>query len=118
MSKKDGRGLYLNYTGEPVIGVYRWIDDRELALLVEMQQREAFAPARRLAATILIGGVLLAGLLSVAVYLLARSVARPILAIADTAVLVSKGDLNHLAPVMTEDEVGILAIAFNIFSSN
>lgn len=109
----DGNGLYLNYAGVPVIGVYRWLDDRELALLVEMQQREAFAPARRLAATILATGLLLAGLLTVAVYLLARSVARPILAIADTAVLVSKGDLTHLAPVMTEDEVGILAETFN-----
>lgn len=111
--EKDGSKLYLNYAEVPVIGVYRWLDDRELALLVEIQQREAFIPARKLAVTIVGGGALLAGILTVAIYLLARSVARPILAIADTAVKVSKGDLTHLAPVMTEDEVGILAETFN-----
>lgn len=110
---EDGSKLYVNYAGVPVIGVYRWLDDRELALLVEIQQLEAFIPARKLAATILGGGALLAGILTIAIYLLARSVARPILAIADTAVKVSQGDLTHLAPVMTDDEVGILAETFN-----
>lgn len=110
---EDGSKLYLNYAEVPVIGVYRWLDERELALLVEIQQGEALIPARKLAATILGGGALLAGILTVAIYLLARSVARPILAIADTAVKVSKGDLTHLAPVMTDDEVGILAETFN-----
>jgi adenylate cyclase len=43
----DGSGLYLNYAGIPVIGVHRWVDEREVALLAEMSQAEAFAPARQ-----------------------------------------------------------------------
>lgn len=39
----NGSGLYTNYSGVPVLGVYRWLADRELALLVEIHQDEAFA---------------------------------------------------------------------------
>jgi GAF domain-containing protein/HAMP domain-containing protein len=109
----DGSGLYLNYEGAPVIGVYRWLDDRELALLAETYQAEAFAPARRLAGTIFLIGLASAGVLAVGVYLLARQITRPILAIADVATQVASGDLTQMAPVLTEDEVGVLARAFN-----
>jgi GAF domain-containing protein/HAMP domain-containing protein len=109
----DGSGLYLNYDGAPVIGVYRWLDDRELALLAEMYQAEAFAPARQLAWTIALIGLVSAGVLAVGVYLLARQITRPILAIADAAIHVASGDLTQTAPVLTEDEVGVLARAFN-----
>jgi len=109
----DGSGLYLNYAGVPVIGVYHWVDDREVALLAEMSQAEAFAPARRLAGAILLIGFISAGLLAAGVYLLVRQIARPILAITDAATQVAAGDLTHTAPVLTEDEVGVLARAFN-----
>ena len=109
----DGSGLYLNYQGTPVIGLYRWVDDRQVALIAEMSQAEAFAPARRLAWTIFIIALSSVGLLAIGVYLLARQFARPILAIADTATQVAAGDLSHMAPVLTEDEVGVLARAFN-----
>jgi hypothetical protein len=53
LSGDTGVGEYLNYASVPVIGAYRWNSERELALVVEMTQREAFAPARRLVTTIL-----------------------------------------------------------------
>lgn len=110
---KDGSGLYRNYKGIPVIGVYRWVDEQKAALLAEMSQAEAFAPARQLAWTIFLIGSISAGLLAVGVYLLARQIARPILAITDSATQVAAGDLTQTAPVLTEDEVGVLARAFN-----
>ncbi len=109
----DGSGLYTNYAGVPVIGVYRWVDDREVTLLAEMSQEEAFAPARQLALAIFVIGSISAGLLAVGAYLLVRQVARPILAITNTATQVAAGDLTQTAPVLTEDEVGVLARAFN-----
>jgi signal transduction histidine kinase/HAMP domain-containing protein len=109
----DGSGLYLNYRGTPVVGVYRWIGDQQVALLAEMSQIEAFAPARRLAWTIFLIGSITVGLVAAGVYLLARQIARPILAITDAAIQVAAGDLSPVAPVLTEDEVGVLAHAFN-----
>jgi two-component system sensor histidine kinase/response regulator len=109
----DGAGLYRNYAGAPVIGMYRWLKDQQMALMVEMSQEEAFGPARRLAWAILLTGFLSACVLAGGIYGLARQITRPVLAIANTAARVSSGDMTAVAPVMTEDEVGILARAFN-----
>lgn len=111
--QQDGSALYDNYAGVPVLGVYRWIEERELALLVEIPQDLAFAPARRLAGLLSLIGLPLAVLLGGAVYVLSRRIARPILAITDTATRVVAGDLAARAPVTTEDEVGLLARTFN-----
>lgn len=109
----DGHGLYKNYNDKDVIGVYRWIEEREMALIAEMQQDEAFLPARNLALMILFVGLVCISLLAAGVYVLARRITHPILAIANAAKKVSSGDLTSKAPVLTEDEVGTLAISFN-----
>lgn len=114
---QDGAGLYTNYVGVPVIGVYRWIDHYEIALLVEISQDEAFASAEELAWHTLSIGFALTCLLAIGVYWIARQIAHPILAINKTAMLVADGDLSHAAPVLTEDEVGILARSFNTMTA-
>jgi signal transduction histidine kinase/CheY-like chemotaxis protein len=68
----SGFGLYRNYAKVPVIGVYRWLNEQDLALLVEMQQAEAFAPARQLAGTIVLVGLVAVGALSIGVYWLTQ----------------------------------------------
>jgi signal transduction histidine kinase/CheY-like chemotaxis protein/HAMP domain-containing protein len=108
-----GRGLYRNYKGDPVIGVYRWLDDVGAGLVAEQNQNAAFAPARSLAFTLGAVGLAVAGLLALGTYLASRRIARPILAITDTAEAVAAGDLDREAPVTTNDEVGKLAVAFN-----
>ena len=110
---RNGSGLYPNYVGRPVVGVYRWLPDLELALIAEVAQAEALAPARRLGISIAAAGLAGAALLLVGIYILARRIARPILAIKDTAVAVAEGDLDAVAPVLSSDEVGVLAGAFN-----
>ncbi len=111
---RNGSGLYENYEGVPVIGVYRWLEERQLALMVEMSREEAFAPARKLARTIILVGFASACLLALGVYALARQIVRPIKTIADTAMQVAEGDLDSVVPVPTEDEVGLLARSFNL----
>lgn len=113
IAKQDGIGLYTNYAGVPVIGVYRWLTNQNLALLAEMSQAEAFEPANRLARDILLIGLSSAGVLLVAVYLMSRRITQPLMAIADTAIQVAGGNLKSQAPVLTEDEIGLLARAFN-----
>jgi len=110
---KNGTGLYLNYDGVPVIGVYRWLEQQNLALLAEINQKEAFAPAQKLARNILLIGVGSAGVLLIGVYLLSRRIIKPIRAITDAATHLAVGDLYHKAPVLSQDEIGILAQAFN-----
>ncbi len=113
MSKQNGFGQYTNYAGVPVVGVYRWLPEQNLALMAEISQAQAFLPADRLARSILVIGTLCSGLLLVTVYLLSRRITRPILAIGDAASRLAEGDLNQTAPVLTQDEVGVLAQTFN-----
>ncbi|MEO0535865.1 MAG: peptidoglycan-binding protein [Cyanobacteria bacterium P01_A01_bin.123] len=61
INRQEGEGLYLNYAKTPVIGVYRWVGDQNLALLAEINQAEVFNPARQLAKAIFFGGVAFTG---------------------------------------------------------
>ena len=110
---REGSGIYRNYRGVEVIGAYRWLDKNDLALLAEMTTQEAFAPARKLAQTLFASGLGLVGLLAIGVYFGTRRIARPILAITQTAAQVASGDLSSQAPVLTENEIGSLARVFN-----
>ena len=117
LQRENGEALYENYAGTPVIGTYRWLGEIGAALVTEQDQSAAFAPARRLALTIAGIGLLVAALLLVAIYLASRRIARPILAITDTAAAVAAGDLTREAPVTTRDEVGQLAAGFNAMTA-
>ncbi|MBD2318874.1 ATP-binding protein [Phormidium tenue] len=113
IKQQSGFGLYNNYAGIPVVGVYWWLPSQNLALIAEINQDKAFAPADRLAINILILGFLSSGILLIAIYLFSRQITRPILAINATAARLAEGELNQTAPIMTEDEVGVLAQTFN-----
>ncbi|NES21750.1 MAG: response regulator [Symploca sp. SIO3E6] len=113
MDGHNGQGLYENYQGVPVIGVYRWLRAWDVALLVEMEQSQAFAPARRLARSIWLIGMVLAEVLAVAMFVIARRLTQPIVAIIYTATQVAAGNLTSTAPVLTDNEIGILARVFN-----
>lgn len=113
LAGKNGQGLYLNSAGVKVVGVYRWMPAYQMALLAEMSQAEAFAPADRLALTLVVVALTAAALLSLGVSVLSRRVARPLLSVTRAAIRVAGGDLTARAPVETADELGNLARAFN-----
>lgn len=108
-----GYELYTNDAGVPVVGVYRWLPVYQMALVAEMSQAEAFAPAGRLALIIVLVGLATVGVLAVGVLVVSRRVARPVLEVTRAAMAVADGDLSARAPVLTNDELGKLAVAFN-----
>lgn len=113
INQQSGFGRYTNYQGVPVVGVYRWLPEQNLALMAEISQAQAFLPAQQLARNILLIGFLSSGVLLIAVYILSRRITRPILAIGTAATHLAAGDLTQTVPVLTDDEVGKLAQTFN-----
>ncbi|MCB9149746.1 MAG: hypothetical protein H6641_13380 [Caldilineaceae bacterium] len=112
IAKEEGAGLYQNYGGVPVIGVYRWLDSLNVGLLAELQQHEATAPARRLAGAMLLIGLVLAAATTMGIYLLARQVTRPLLIVAEAAAGVGEEtfeDAQLVQVVERQDEIGLLA---------
>ncbi|MFZ5919384.1 MAG: GAF domain-containing protein [Chloroflexota bacterium] len=82
---------------------------------VMVQQSEAevladLAPLRRLSWAVIGGGTVL--LLALAA-LTIRQAFRPIDSLTETATAIAAGDLTRTAPVESEDEIGLLAHAFN-----
>jgi putative methionine-R-sulfoxide reductase with GAF domain len=115
-NKMDGSGLYTNYAGIPVVGVYRRLPVLKIVLLSEQNQAEAYAPAYR---TLLTGVLIAAGALSVAmlvIFLIARGISRPISALAETSAQIASGRLDQEPPaesVARQDEIGVLARSFS-----
>ncbi|SNR98180.1 PAS domain S-box-containing protein/diguanylate cyclase (GGDEF) domain-containing protein [Humidesulfovibrio mexicanus] len=113
LAGSNGRGQYENDAGVQVLGAYRWLPAYQMAMLAEMSQAEAFAPAGRLAVTLVLVALGATVLLAVGVYVLSRRLARPILDVTRAAMGVAGGDLSVRAEVETADELGNLARAFN-----
>ena len=72
MSGISGAGEYRNYDEVPVLGEYRWLNDQDLALIVEITEQEAFAPAGQLANEVVFIGLTSVLALFLGVYLLSR----------------------------------------------
>lgn len=82
-------------------------------LVAEIEQAEALAPVYALRQRILAIGALIAAAFFVAAAWLARSVSRPVRALADGAAHIGQGNFSHRLPVETKDEIGQLASSFN-----
>ncbi|MFT6433916.1 MAG: signal transduction histidine kinase/CheY-like chemotaxis protein [Candidatus Azotimanducaceae bacterium] len=117
ISGNDGMGLYLNYAGEPVIGVYRNIVPLDALLLVEIKQEAAFLPAQRLAFDIFIFGLVVLALLLCAAYYVATQITKPIVKMTQVAKGIAAGNLSMRVENTTKDEIGALATAFNDMTS-
>jgi HAMP domain-containing protein len=111
--KSSGSGLYNGYRGIPIIGVYRWLPELRMALLIEQYQSEALKTtyATLVAHTVTaVGAVFFAVLIALAA---TRYITRPIRKLAETAEQIAAGNLSMTAKVEQADEIGALAFTFN-----
>jgi PAS domain S-box-containing protein len=112
---QGGSGLasYTNHNGIPVIGQYLWVENQDAVLIVEIDEETALWPARRLAINIVAAGLVLSLVLVFIVIIFAQRITAPLRMLTETASRISAGDLEAAAPVLSQDEVGLLAQAFN-----
>lgn len=116
LSKTSGTILANDYRGIPVVAVFRWLDERQLCLIVKMDQAEAFAPVDAFRTSLLfISGIALLASSALAVGL-ANTITRPILALQTGVTRFGQGELNIRLPETTGDELGTLAHEFNMMA--
>ncbi len=109
----DREGLYENYAGVPVIGVYRWMPELKLALVAEQTQDEAFAPTENVTAAVVGATLVVALVTAVLAAVVTRQITRPIVLLTESALRVAEGDMEQRVLVASRDEIGILAYVFN-----
>jgi len=107
----------VDYRGEPVLAAYRYIQvtpEWGWGLVVKRDKAELFAPlTRNKIYTFLVGLIALVIFTWVAI-VLAGNLTRPLKSLSQTAERVAKGDLTTRSQVTTSDEMGLLAITFNL----
>jgi HAMP domain-containing protein len=108
-----GMAFYPNLTGQQVVGAYQWLPNLNVALLIEENFEEAYAPLQRLLLTLgLVGGA--AALLSLLFILfLTYRVTHPLQELTDYASRLAVGDLSGVVRIERQDEIGLLAQAFD-----
>lgn len=91
--------------------------DLDWRLLVTQTEAEAFASLEtttNAALLVVLAALLVAGIIAT---VLAQFVSRPITRLTETAARITDGDLTAQAPVEADDEVGALATAFNVMTT-
>ena len=110
---QNGVGQYEDYRGHIVVGVYRWLDDLQVALLAEQDRSEILRPSRNmlvLSALIMLVATILGG---VAASVMARNLGEPLRDLAEVATSIAGGNWERVVEVQRRDEIGVLAQAFN-----
>jgi len=113
LSGQSGSGAYTNLAGVPVLGAYRWNPRLQVAVVAEQPQTEALAAGSTLTAVIVAITLAMALVTAAIAAAVTRQVTRPIVQLTETAARMARGDLDQQVVVTRQDEIGVLARAFN-----
>lgn len=111
----NGRGVYTDYRspGTPVLGVYRWIPELQVALLAEINQSEVNAVLDRATRQgIFLAVVFMLLAIGIGLYF-ATSFTNPIIQMSVVAQRITGGDYSQRVVVRQKNEIGLLAGSFN-----
>ncbi len=111
-------GFYDNYRDEPVIGAYQWIPQKNMCILTEIDQHEAFAPVLNLRNQIILIGSFVALITAVISIFLAKSISDPIMQLSQAAEKIGAGNFDTQLSMQRKDELGLLATTFNKMSKD
>ena len=116
-SRQAGSATYEGPGGKRVLGIYTWVPDLQAALLVEQDMSEALDAIFSSLQVNLVITLVLFILGGAAALGITRSIFRPVENLVQTATQIASGNLEGVANVESEDEIGSLAKVFNIMTS-
>jgi len=113
LRKKKGVGFYADYRGVPVIGAYKWLPERELCIITEIDQSEAFAPIVRMEWLVLGIALAMAIATAMAAFFFARGITQPVQHLVKGTEIIGGGDLDYQVGTAAKDEIGELSRALD-----
>lgn len=117
MSQQNGMATYPDQTGAEVLGVYRWLPSYQLALLVEESTSTAFGPLNRFAGVLVAIAFSVVAVSALGVIFFTGRITGPLQALTEVAMRMAGGDLSSNVKINRNDEIGLLADAFNGMSN-
>lgn len=118
LEHNDGSGYYIDYRGVPDLVVYRWLEEREICIVTEIDQATAFAPIITLRNTLLGFGAVIVLLVSGLGIAFARTLTGPLEIVVRGADEIGEGNLKYRIEIERGDEIGRLAKAFNVMAAD
>lgn len=109
----NGVMVYRDYRGVPVIGAFKWMPERELALITELDQNEAFDPIVRMGWVVFGIALAAAAATALAAFFFARTLTRPLRKLVAGSEEIGRGNLELQVGTSTRDELGALSRAFD-----
>lgn len=110
---RNGSASYLNIDNLPVAGVYHWIPELRVAILVEASEEEIYQRLPNIITANLAIGILAFLLAVLAATTMVRSITQPINGLVNASQDVIGGNFDIHVETDREDELGILTKAFN-----
>ncbi|NJN92981.1 MAG: GAF domain-containing protein [Anaerolineales bacterium] len=115
---QNGTGVYGDYRNPPVpvIGVYRWLPELNVALLAEIDEAEALAhynDARNF--SLIVAGIAVVVAVLIGLFNATR-IAQPVTALIYAARQIAAGNLEVNMPPAAQDEVGLLSKTFGLMA--
>lgn len=108
-----GSGICVDYRGEKVSAIWRYLPSFRLGMTVKMDAKEILVSVNRLRNALLtISIVLLVAVVIMAIFI-ARSISEPIKELTKVSGIIAGGNLSTRAAINAGDEIGELAYAFN-----
>lgn len=118
VQQADGVGPSIDYRGEAVLAVWRYLPVPRWGMVVKIDAHEAYAPVRAVRNWSLLLGLiaLCAGMLTARA--IAKSISRPIHLLQRGVEIVGSGDLDYQVGMSSDDEIGRLSRAFDAMTEN
>ncbi len=113
---KKGTAVYESYTGREVLGSYVWLSRYEWGILAEMETEEILWPLEWIRAIGILTTLIVSLICLLMAYIVSRRVSNPIVQVADAAEGMAEGNLDQRIPFSSQDEVGRLALSFNVMA--
>ncbi|SHO52919.1 ATP-binding protein [Desulfopila aestuarii] len=94
LNRQNGISWYKDYRGKEVIGAYQYLDDRELALITEVDGDDYLAAINKLKHSLYLSAILIATLSLVIGWLVAKTIVTPLTSLAAAIDRISSSNLK------------------------